>query len=177
MGGSLPEQCQIGLRDQSKMFYFPKVAASCGGSVYAGEPVAWPKIIPWTLIKDNPFMKDILPARAFYLDEDSPVGSDIGREMPGGKELEIPPPSARPCPSASGHADTSAEWAAGSGEDEGRLVCFCYRVGIRRLARTIRARKLASLEEIRRALHAGGKCGSCLPELEEILRQIHGEAG
>lgn len=145
--------------------------------MYAGEPVARPKIIPWILIKDNPVMKNILPARASHLDEDSPVGPGIGQEIPGDKALDIPPPSARPCPLASDRAGMSSEWAAGAGGDEGRWVCFCYRVGIRRLARTIRARNLSSLEEIRRALHAGGKCGSCLPELEEILRQIHGEAG
>lgn len=144
--------------------------------MYAGEAVAWPKIIPWIPIKDNPVMKNILPARALHPHKDSPVGSGFGQEIPGDKALGIPPPSARPCPLASDRVGMSAEWATGAGGDEGRLVCFCYRVGIRRLARAIRARNLTSLEEIRRALHAGGKCGSCLPELEEILRQIHGEA-
>lgn len=57
------------------------------------------------------------------------------------------------------------------------MVCFCYRVGIGRLARAIRAQNLTSPDDIRRALHAGGKCGSCLPELQELLRQIHGEKG
>jgi bacterioferritin-associated ferredoxin len=59
-------------------------------------------------------------------------------------------------------------------DDGGRLVCFCYRVGIRTLVRAIRESNLTTPEEISRALRAGSKCGSCLPELQEILRQIRG---
>ncbi|MGZ8219897.1 molybdopterin dinucleotide binding domain-containing protein, partial [Methylomagnum sp.] len=60
-------------------------------------------------------------------------------------------------------------------EDKGRIVCSCYGVGVRTLVSAIRQRNLTTPEEIGRALHAGTKCGSCVPELKGLLRQIYGE--
>lgn len=60
-------------------------------------------------------------------------------------------------------------------EDKGRIVCSCYGVGVKTLVGAIRTQHLATPEEIGRALHAGTQCGSCVPELWGLLRQIHGE--
>jgi assimilatory nitrate reductase catalytic subunit len=46
-------------------------------------------------------------------------------------------------------------------------------VGLGVLRRAIRARRLTSVAEIGDVLRAGTNCGSCLPELKEILRDAH----
>ncbi|MBP2299851.1 nitrate reductase [Azospirillum picis] len=63
--------------------------------------------------------------------------------------------------------------APGAVVDEGRIVCSCFGVGIKRLASAIRDRRLTSVEEIGAALKAGTNCGSCVPELKEVLRHAH----
>ncbi|MEW5704669.1 MAG: molybdopterin-dependent oxidoreductase [Pseudomonadota bacterium] len=55
------------------------------------------------------------------------------------------------------------------GADEGRIVCACFGVGLKRLVAAIGERKLTSVEAIGQALKAGTNCGSCLPELKELL--------
>ncbi|NJD08067.1 MAG: nitrate reductase [Methylococcaceae bacterium] len=56
--------------------------------------------------------------------------------------------------------------AAGSG----RTVCFCFGVGIKTLERAIRQQGLQTVEQIGAALRAGTQCGSCVPELKELLK-------
>ncbi|CAO3362922.1 molybdopterin-dependent oxidoreductase [Azospirillum palustre] len=63
--------------------------------------------------------------------------------------------------------------APGVTADEGRIVCACFSVGINRLASAIRDRRLTSVAEIGAALKAGTNCGSCVPELKEVLRHAH----
>jgi assimilatory nitrate reductase catalytic subunit len=50
------------------------------------------------------------------------------------------------------------------------LVCACFSVGLETLREAIVAQRLASVAEIGAALKAGTNCGSCIPELREILR-------
>jgi len=52
----------------------------------------------------------------------------------------------------------------------GKTVCACFNVGINTIIEAIRQQKLVSVEAIGKALQAGTNCGSCLPELKEILR-------
>jgi assimilatory nitrate reductase catalytic subunit len=59
-------------------------------------------------------------------------------------------------------------------EDQGRIVCSCYGVGVKTLVRAIEQQHLDSPEAIGAALRAGTKCGSCVPELRTLLRQIRG---
>jgi assimilatory nitrate reductase catalytic subunit len=54
----------------------------------------------------------------------------------------------------------------------GRVVCSCFSVGVETLTRTIRARNLTDTASIGAALGAGTNCGSCLPELRQILRAV-----
>jgi assimilatory nitrate reductase catalytic subunit len=49
------------------------------------------------------------------------------------------------------------------------LVCACFAVGLATIRQTIAERKLASVGEIGALLKAGTNCGSCLPELKQIL--------
>ncbi|WP_353860131.1 molybdopterin-dependent oxidoreductase [Azospirillum formosense] len=53
--------------------------------------------------------------------------------------------------------------------DEGRTVCSCFGVGVNRLIATIQSQGLTTVQEVGAALRAGTNCGSCLPELKEIL--------
>ncbi|WP_207462513.1 nitrate reductase [Azospirillum sp. SYSU D00513] len=52
--------------------------------------------------------------------------------------------------------------------DEGRTVCSCFGVGINRIAACVRD-GAASVEAVGQALKAGTNCGSCIPEIKEIL--------
>jgi assimilatory nitrate reductase catalytic subunit len=53
--------------------------------------------------------------------------------------------------------------------DPGPIVCACFAVGIDTLRRAIVDEKLTSLADIATALRAGTNCGSCRPELSELL--------
>ncbi len=54
-------------------------------------------------------------------------------------------------------------------KDVGHIVCACFSVGINTLRETISSRQLTSVEEIGKLLKAGTGCGSCVPELKELL--------
>ncbi len=51
-----------------------------------------------------------------------------------------------------------------------KLVCACFSVGLDTVRAAIAGQRLASVAEIGAALKAGTNCGSCIPELREILR-------
>ncbi|WP_448207399.1 molybdopterin-dependent oxidoreductase [Azospirillum sp. sgz302134] len=53
--------------------------------------------------------------------------------------------------------------------DEGRTVCSCFGVGINRLIATLRSQRLTTVQEVGQALKAGTNCGSCIPEIKEII--------
>ncbi len=55
-----------------------------------------------------------------------------------------------------------------------RLVCRCMGMSNRRIAEVARACSLADLQAIGEHLGAGGCCGSCRPDLEEILADLRG---
>ncbi len=57
--------------------------------------------------------------------------------------------------------------AVGAGET---LVCACFSVGLDTLRAAVAERRLLTVAEIGAALRAGTNCGSCIPELREILR-------
>ncbi|WP_126456797.1 nitrate reductase [Sulfuriflexus mobilis] len=54
--------------------------------------------------------------------------------------------------------------------DTGRIVCACFNVGEKTLRKTIDEKGLRSVEEIGEQLRAGTNCGSCKPELAELLK-------
>jgi assimilatory nitrate reductase catalytic subunit len=52
---------------------------------------------------------------------------------------------------------------------EGPIVCSCFQVGRARIAETVRRERIADLAALGRRLQCGTNCGSCLPELREII--------
>lgn len=54
-------------------------------------------------------------------------------------------------------------------KDEGKTICSCFGIGLNTIIEAIHKNKLTSVEAIGHALKAGTNCGSCLPELTEIL--------
>jgi assimilatory nitrate reductase catalytic subunit len=55
-------------------------------------------------------------------------------------------------------------------------VCACFGVGVATLRACILTRRLTTVAEVGAALSAGTNCGSCVPEIREILRDAHAEA-
>jgi assimilatory nitrate reductase catalytic subunit len=61
---------------------------------------------------------------------------------------------------------------AGDAQPVRKTVCVCFRVDRAQIEGAIRTGRLTSPAEIGKALKAGTNCGSCIPELNEILRDI-----
>ena len=55
--------------------------------------------------------------------------------------------------------------------DNGRIVCACFGVGLNTLTAAIRDQRLMTPEAIGAALQAGTNCGSCVPELRQLIVQ------
>lgn len=53
-----------------------------------------------------------------------------------------------------------------------RLVCQCFEVTEEKIKRVAIENHLTTVEEITNYTKAGGGCGSCIPEIEEILKKI-----
>lgn len=64
---------------------------------------------------------------------------------------------------------------ADGGDDAGETVCSCYGVGINTIRIAVENEKLCSPEQIGECLKAGTNCGSCVPELRNIIAEIQGE--
>ncbi|MBF6058710.1 nitrate reductase [Thiomicrorhabdus heinhorstiae] len=60
-------------------------------------------------------------------------------------------------------------------KDAGKTICSCFGVGLNTILEAIETQSLTSVEEIGKALKAGTNCGSCLPELTEILQSQYHE--
>lgn len=54
-------------------------------------------------------------------------------------------------------------------KDEGQTICTCFGVGINTIVEAIHEQKLTSVDAIGKSLKAGTNCGSCVPELRQIL--------
>ena len=75
-----------------------------------------------------------------------------------------------------GPADAPPQWGdlrqmvGGPGiAESGQVVCACFGVGVAAIAEAVASRKAASVEDIAKALRAGNKCGTCLPEIRSIV--------
>jgi assimilatory nitrate reductase catalytic subunit len=58
---------------------------------------------------------------------------------------------------------------ASGAKDPGAQVCACFGVGVNTIVEAIQSQKLTSVAQIGGCLKAGTNCGSCLPELADIL--------
>jgi assimilatory nitrate reductase catalytic subunit len=52
---------------------------------------------------------------------------------------------------------------------DGQMVCSCFQVGRARIVETVRRERIADVAALGRRLQCGINCGSCLPELREII--------
>ncbi len=59
-------------------------------------------------------------------------------------------------------------------EDEGRIVCRCFGVTDKLIEKVIRDHDLKTIEEVTHYCKAGGGCGGCHEEIQEILDRING---
>lgn len=61
---------------------------------------------------------------------------------------------------------------ASGAKDVGKIICSCFSVGFNTIVEAIQNDHLTSVEAIGQALKAGTNCGSCVPELQEILTEV-----
>lgn len=63
----------------------------------------------------------------------------------------------------------------GQANNEGALVCSCFKVGKNRIIETIKTKNLTNEKQVTACLKAGGNCGSCLPEIRGLIKQCQSE--
>jgi NifU-like protein len=56
-----------------------------------------------------------------------------------------------------------------------RLICRCLGVSSPRILEAVERQGLRTVAEVTKAAKAGGGCGTCHPEIEEILADLAGE--
>lgn len=56
---------------------------------------------------------------------------------------------------------------------DGEVVCHCFGVTDKEVERIVREQKVQTLEDLTNACKAGGGCGNCLPDLQEIIDRVH----
>ncbi len=55
---------------------------------------------------------------------------------------------------------------------EGNIVCTCFGVTDKEIERVVRENNLTTVEEVTNYCKAGGGCGGCKPQIENIIRSI-----
>lgn len=63
----------------------------------------------------------------------------------------------------------------GKRELEGHVVCVCFGVTEDKIRSAIRDNGLTTVEQVTNYTKAGGGCGGCIPEIEEILAEMNGK--
>ena len=61
-------------------------------------------------------------------------------------------------------------------EEEGKIVCRCFGVTDKLIEKVVREHNLRTVEEVTHFTKAGGGCGGCHREIEEIIARVHGKA-
>lgn len=60
-------------------------------------------------------------------------------------------------------------------ELEGRLVCKCFGVTEAKLKKVIEENNLNSVSQVTNYTKAGGACTACIPDIEDIIKEVRGE--
>jgi NifU-like protein len=60
-------------------------------------------------------------------------------------------------------------------DDEGVLICSCFGITDPRIRRVIRENSLTTVEQVTNYVKAGGGCGTCLANIEDILFEVLAE--
>ena len=58
---------------------------------------------------------------------------------------------------------------------DGEVVCHCFGITDKALEGFVRDQKLTTAEGVTNACKAGGGCGQCIPQIEEIISRVIGE--
>jgi NifU-like protein len=61
-------------------------------------------------------------------------------------------------------------------EEEGKVVCRCFGVTDKLIEKVVREQNLHTVEEVTHFTKAGGGCGGCHREIEDIIARVHGTA-
>ena len=56
-------------------------------------------------------------------------------------------------------------------DNEGVLICTCFGVSDNKIRRVVQENKLATAEEVTNHIKAGGGCGSCLSNIDDIIAE------
>jgi NifU-like protein len=56
--------------------------------------------------------------------------------------------------------------------EEEKIVCECFGVAEKEIERTIRENRLTTVEEVTNYTKAGGGCGNCHPDIQEIIDRV-----
>jgi len=59
---------------------------------------------------------------------------------------------------------------------EGKVVCRCFGVTDKEIVRVVRENDLTTVEEVTNYCKAGGGCGSCKGQIEQIIENVHSKA-
>mgnify|MGYP006288420453 CR=1 FL=1 len=62
-------------------------------------------------------------------------------------------------------------------ETEGEIVCECFGVTDKQIEREVREHLLTTVEEVTDYVKAGGGCGNCLDQVQEIIDRVRQEEG
>uniref|UniRef100_B8HWE2 Nitrogen fixation protein NifU n=1 Tax=Cyanothece sp. (strain PCC 7425 / ATCC 29141) TaxID=395961 RepID=B8HWE2_CYAP4 len=60
-------------------------------------------------------------------------------------------------------------------EDEGALICSCFGISDAKVRRVILENDLTTAEQVTNYVKAGGGCGSCLVEIEDLIAEVERE--
>ena len=58
---------------------------------------------------------------------------------------------------------------------EGKIICTCFGITQEEIRRVIRDNRLTTVKEVTNYTKAGGGCGGCVPDIEEILEEVKAE--
>jgi NifU-like protein len=56
-------------------------------------------------------------------------------------------------------------------ETEGKMVCQCFGISDKLIRKVIQENNLKTVEDVTNYTKAGGGCGSCIPDIEDILKE------
>lgn len=60
-------------------------------------------------------------------------------------------------------------------DDEGVLICSCFGITDNKIRRVVIENDLTEIEQVTNYIKAGGGCGSCLADIEDILIEVQAE--
>ncbi len=61
-------------------------------------------------------------------------------------------------------------------DDEGALICTCFGISESKIRRVIKENNLTTAEEVTNYVKAGGGCGSCLANIDDIIIEVQQES-